>query len=41
MISQDGSVLSKMAKHTQKACKKDLQKWAEAKFEQISFNFDW
>jgi len=42
MISQDGFALSKMAKHAQKACKKDLKKWADAKFEQVkSFNSDW
>ena len=42
MVSESGFALSKMAKHAQKACKKDLEKWAESKFEQVkSFDSDW
>ena len=42
MVSESGFALSKMAKHAQKACKTDLEKWAESKFEQVkSFDSDW
>ena len=42
MVSESGFALSKMAKHAQKACKKDLEKWANSKFEQVkSFDSDW
>ena len=42
MISISGIPLTKMAKHAQKACIKDLEKWADSKFEQVkAFSSDW
>lgn len=42
MISNDGYPLSEMAPHAQKSCKKDLDNWAENKFQQVkSFDSDW
>ena len=42
MISISGIPLTKMAKYAQKACIKDLEKWADSKFEQVkAFSSDW
>ena len=42
MISTSGVPLTKMTEYAQKACKKDLKKWADSKFEQVkAFNSDW
>ena len=42
MINEQGFAFSKFAKGAKKACKKDLEKWADAKFEQVkSFDSDW